>query len=118
MISWQKLNYNLTTLAKLKNGGGSEIEFCLQGKRYMIIHYRNEVTLAYYPKTFDEDGYYVEKSYSSMDELGEARDFGFHLKDEWKNVYDLICSPPFDEYSLEDILESYRSALEKNEGKK
>ena len=45
MISWNTLCYNLTALAELPNGGGAEIEFCLNGKQYFIVHYRQAVTL-------------------------------------------------------------------------
>ena len=82
MISWNTLCYNLTALAELPNGGGAEIEFCLNGKQYFIVHYRQAVTLTYSPDGFDVNGNSVEYRYSSMEELGAARDFGFTLKDE------------------------------------
>lgn len=112
MISWNTLCYDLSALSKLQNGGGSEIEFELYGKRYMIIHYRNEVTLTYYPADFEINNNYVERSYASMDELGQAKDFGFRLKDEWKNISNLACEPRFDEFSLNEILEGYKKALD------
>lgn len=117
MITWKTLKYNLAAVSKLQNGGGSEIEFYLHNKRYMLIHYRNEVSLAYYPDSFYDDGRYIEKMYSSLEELENARDFGFRLKDEWDKADKISCSPPFDVYPLEDILEDYRAVLRKNETK-
>lgn len=111
MISWSTLCYDLSALSKLPNGDGSEIEFELYGKRYMIIHYRNEVTLTYYPADFEINNNCVAKSYGSMEALGKAKDFGFRLEDEWKNITDLTCEPRFDEYSLNEILEGYKKVL-------
>ena len=110
MISWNKLSYNLTALAKLPNGGGSEVEFTLNGKNYGIIHYRHEVTLTYNPDDFPTSGEYVERSYPTMEELGAAKDFGFCLKDEWDNITDFDCRPSFDEFTLDEVLECYRQA--------
>lgn len=112
MISWNDLCYDLAELSKLPNGDGSEIEFELRGKRYMIIHYRNEVTLTYYPTDFEINNNSVTKSYVSVEAMGNAKDFGFCLKDEWNNISNLACEPRFDEYALNEILEGYRSALD------
>ena len=100
MISWNKLSYNLTALAKLPNGGGSEVEFTLNGKNYVLIHYRHEVTLTYYPDDLETSGKYVERTYPTMEELGAAKDFGFCLKDEWRNITTLDCRPSFDDSTL------------------
>ena len=110
MISWNTLCYNLTALAELPNGGGAEIEFCLNGKQYFIVRYRQAVTLTYTPDGFDVNGNSVEYRYSSMEELGAARDFGFTLKDEWNNVTDYVCRPSFDDFTLDEILEGYKKA--------
>lgn len=110
MISWNKLSYNLTALANLPNGGGSEVEFTLNGKSYVIIHCHHEVTLTYCPDDFQTSGEYVERSYPTMEKLGTAKDFGFCLKDEWDNITDFDCRPPFDEFTLDEVLEGYRQA--------
>ena len=111
MISWNKLSYNLNALAKLVNGGGSEVEFTLNGKNYVIIHYRHEVTLTHYPDDFGTSGKYVERTYPTMEELGAAKDFGFCLKDEWNHITNYDCRPSFDDFTLDEILEGYRQAL-------
>lgn len=108
MISWSRLTYCLAAISKLPNGSGSEISFFLNGKSYMIIHYRDRVTLTYYPDDFETSGRYMERRYSSIEEAGNARDFGFRLKDEWENVTELLCNPDFDECPLDVILEDYR----------
>lgn len=113
MISWNKLSYNLAALAKLPNGSGSEVEFTLNGKNYVIIYYRHEVTLTYYPDDPETSGKYVERTYPTMEELGAAKDFGFCLKDEWNNITDLDCRPSFDDSTLDEIMEGYKKAWER-----
>lgn len=114
MISWGKLTYCLAAISKLPNGGGAEIGFSLDGKSYMLIHYRDRVTLTYYPDDFETSGRCTERTYSSIEEAETAQDFGFCLKDEWKNVTELICNPDFDEYPLDVILEDYRKCSERS----
>ena len=117
MISWSNLCYDISALSKLPNGGGSEVEFKFCGKNYVIIHYRDRVSLSYYPDDYAISGKYVEKSYLSMDELGEANDFGFRLRDGWNNITNFVCHPDFEEFTLDEILDAYRKAWDKRNKK-
>lgn len=113
MISWEELVYDLTELGKLENGFGSEIEFEYMGKEYGIVVYREFVEFSCTPWEID-----ASKQYATLDELGQATDFGFKLAEVWNDIEYLVCKPDFDEEGLELILKAYREALEKRHKKK
>lgn len=108
MISWEELVCDLTELGKLENGSGAEIEFEYMGKEYGIVVYRECVEFSCEPWGDD-----TSKQYASLDELGQATDFGFRLAEVWKDVEYPVCKPDFEEEGLELILKAYREALEK-----
>ena len=116
MITWNNLVYSLNELSKLPNGNGSEIEFDFRGKSYIIIHYKDKCSFSELKKSTSYDPLeweWEEKIYNSLEELGQAKDFGFSLRKQWKNIENLICKPDFDDVSLNTILDAYRDAIKK-----
>lgn len=108
MITWDELVYDLNELNKLENGGGSEIEFKYNGMEYGIVCYKDWCSFA--PITYDQTEKYEEKTYGSIEKLGESKDFGFCLRDVWEKIEYPIIKPNFDEFGLQVILDAYKAA--------
>lgn len=119
MISWKHLIYCIEELEKLKNGGGSEIEFEFKGVSYGITSYNGSCEISRFPdikydynlKKVVTEREYPTYTYTSLRKLGKAKDIGFSVKKEWNNIEGLVCKPDFEEIPLVDIINDYKKAL-------
>lgn len=100
-ITWKELVYKINALIALPNGG-ADITFDYKGEEYTIVQYNKGCQLQCGDKIVD---------YKTIEELGESSDFGFKPMEIWNTLEILPAyEPHFDEFTLDEILEAYRTA--------
>ena len=111
MISWETLVGYIEKLQELPNGSGTEIEFSYNGKDYGICSYRDSCDL----QDCGESGCKLDVcyTYSTLSELGKARDMGFSVEESWNSFTNVVISPDFDEEPFEEIYAAYEKACRK-----
>ena len=115
MISWKSLIECIEKLQELPNGSGTEIEFTYQGVEYGICSYRDFCDIQKIPEYNFNGNKYVfteekEYSYKTLTELGRATDIGFSVETCWNDFTGICIKPDFDEYTFDEIYESYLAA--------
>ena len=124
MIEWKELIKCIEKLKELPNGSGSEIEFCYQGIEYVIGSYKDscDIQKASYVELgqdgeltcTDETAY----TYSSLEELGKAKDIGFSVEECWPAFEEVCIKPDFDDRPFDEIYNAYKEVSDRWKDKK